>query len=112
MIPAIPTNYLLLAVAVAAFGTGWTVQGWRWDASEKKAVQAALERQAADIAKANDYSSALELELARQSKENRDLQGRMTRETRNASYRCPLPASGLSLFNSARTGKAAGQPDR
>ncbi|WP_020476603.1 hypothetical protein [Zavarzinella formosa] len=110
MIPYL--KYWPVAACLACFVAGWTIQGWRWDASEKKAVEAAMEQQAADIERANAKSSALERELASQSELNRTLQGRITRETRQTSYRCVLPVAGLSLFNDARTGKAAGQPDR
>ncbi|WP_020474576.1 hypothetical protein [Zavarzinella formosa] len=111
-IPSIPTNYFLIAAAVIGFGAGWTIQGWRWDASEKKAVEAAIEQQAADIEKANAKSSALERELAGQNELNRTLQGRITRETRNPAYRCRVPADGVRILDAARTGKAPGKSDR
>lgn len=101
-----------LAACVVAFGAGWTVQGWRWGASEKAAIEEALKQQQADLEKANLYSTTLEIQLAEQAKKTRDLQGRLTRETRHTAYRCVIPSSGVRLLDEARTGKAPIEPDR
>lgn len=114
MIPApLPMlKYWPIAACVVAFGAGWTIQGWRCDASQKAAIESALKQQQEAIDRANKQSESLEAELATQEQLNRDLRGRLTREIRHSSYRCHVPANGVQLLEAARTGKATSEPNR
>lgn len=114
MIPAILPllRWWPLLVAGVAFVVGWTVQGWRCEAREKAAIEESNRLQQELIERANTNAAMLEREISLQQQRNRDLQGRLSRETRNDAYRCPVPARGVQLINEARTGKAASESNR
>lgn len=40
--------YIILIVAALAFSGGWKVESWRWDASEKENLEAAIEKHRMD----------------------------------------------------------------
>lgn len=108
----IATKYLLFAT-VAAFLAGWTIQGWRCEAGQKAAAEAALQARVAAEAAAAEHSGRLERRIAELDAARQSLTKRLNYETRNGAYRCPVPADGLRLLNEARTGHTApGEPDR
>lgn len=103
-----------LALALAAFAAGWTVQGWRWEAKQADALKAADDARLKQEQSAAEHSAKLEEKLAALDSANRTLTRRLSGETRKEAYRCPVPAAGLGLLNAARLGKAgdaAGEPD-
>lgn len=87
---------------IAGFVLGWTINGWRWEAKEAATIKAAV---AEAEKKLNDFqaaSSDFETELAKLRDNERKLNRRLANETRNASYRCLLPADGVRILNQAR----------
>ncbi len=104
MIPSVPATYLLIAGFAISFAAGWSINGWRWEAKNAAALEAALQERAKKEKEANDKSSELETKLADLHKQNRNLMGRIANETRLDSYRCRLPAGGVQLLTEARSG--------
>ena len=107
-----------LAVAalalLAAFGAGWKIEGWRWDASEKAAVEAALAHYQQETKQAAGASAALAAQQEQTNVRIRTITRTVDRIVVRPVYRnvC-LDADGLRAVNAALTGKAAlaRQPD-
>ena len=103
-----------LVALVVAFGAGWKVEGWRWDASEKAAVQAALAKYQQETAQAAKASSTLAAQQEQNHAEIRTITRTVDRIVVRPVYRnvC-LDADGLRAVNAALAGKAAaaGKPD-
>lgn len=104
MLPTIPAPYLALASIAISFAAGWAVNGWRWEAKNAAALEAAIEERTQKEKEANQKSTELELKLAELSKQNRSLMGRTANETRLDSYRCPVPFAGVRILAEARSG--------
>lgn len=100
-----------LALALAAFGAGWAVNGWRWEAKQADALQAAIDQKAKDEQIANKKSEELEKQLASIQSNTRELNRRLAHETTDPAYACRVPPSGLQLLRDAISGNAAGEPD-
>lgn len=101
MIAALPLifRWWPLAAALVAFGTGWTVNGWRIDANRTDEL---IEQRKAQIARQdqiNAKAEGLEQQLSRNEAARRALTRRLTHETRKDAYRHPVPDEAVRILN-------------
>lgn len=102
-----------LALALIAFGFGWTVNGWRLEAKHATSLQEQIDQHAKAEQDAALKSADLEIQLELLRRNISEINRRFINETRSDAYRCGLPANGLSLLNAARAGDhPASEPDR
>ena len=93
-----------VALALIAFGAGWTVNGWRHEASQAAELQAAIDARLKAEQIANEMSAELEQTLAAERKKAGAIARRLDAETHDATYRCPVPANGVRLLREVVTG--------
>ena len=80
-----------VAVALAAFGAGWHVDDWRWQARHASELQEQIDARAAQERVAQQASTALEEKLAAAQSTNRELNRRLAHEVQNPAYGCRVP---------------------
>ena len=100
-----PLNVKLLLIAGAvfvAFCTGWTVHGWKYDASLKKALQDTIELQQAYDRYAREVATKFQSQQAEQVVKYRTLKGKVKDVTDNRI--CFADSAAWGLYNSALTG--------
>ncbi|HYH63433.1 MAG TPA: hypothetical protein VD866_01930 [Urbifossiella sp.] len=111
MIPAILAlkRFWPLALALATFGAGWTVNGWRWEARHADELQQEIDIRAAQERVAYQASAALEVKLAAERKKATQIARKLDHELQKVVYRCPIPVDGVRILNEAVFGTAPGE---
>lgn len=96
-------KHALIAGAVfVAFSAGWVVNGWRHDASLKKALQEKIELQQAYDDYAREVTQKFQNQQAKQVLVYRDIKRKVKDVTDNRI--CFADGNALSVWNSALTG--------
>ena len=81
------------ALLAAAFFSGWTIKGWRYEAAEKSAFEKA-------VSDANKASAALEQSIRTLEANKFIVQRELRHEIEKPVYNsCIIPSSGLQLYN-------------
>jgi thermostable 8-oxoguanine DNA glycosylase len=93
---------LIAGTIFVAFSAGWVTNGWRHDASLKKALQEKLELQQAYDDYAREVTTKFQNQQAEQVIVYRDLKRKVQNVTDNRI--CFADSNALSLWNSALTG--------
>jgi hypothetical protein len=93
---------LIAGTIFIAFSAGWTVNGWRHDASLKAALQEKIELQKAYDDYAREVVTKFQNQQAEQVVKYRTLKGKVPNVTDNRI--CFADSAALSLWNSALTG--------
>ena len=106
---------IALGAFLAAFGAGWTVNGWQCSARAEKALQAAYEAKDRAVEQANavaaDYE-ALRAVMDKTTVINRD-KVKVIYANRSVAVDCALPVDALGLLDDARgvaNAAATGEP--
>lgn len=85
--------YFYAAALIATFVAGWATRGWRYEANEKAAYVAAVE-------KANEASAKLEESLAKLDANKFVISREVRHEIEKPIFReCILPANSVRLYN-------------
>lgn len=97
-------GYIGAGIALAAFLSGWTVQGWRYQSRETKALEEAYSARDAALAKANGLAADYEIAEAALNEYSRSTQAkvRVIYRDRKVSADCALPVDAASLLDEAR----------
>ena len=97
-------GYIGAGIAVAAFLGGWTVQGWRYQSREAKALEEAYSARDAALARANGLAADYEIAETALNEYSRSAQAkvRIVYRDRKVSTDCALPVDAASLLNEAR----------
>ena len=100
---------IVLAVSVVtAFGAGWKVQGWRWDAADKTRIEAEHAAYTAAGARINAASEKFETIAANLAARRTIVEREIRHEIEKPVYRdCLVPASGVQLYRNAEQHAAA-----
>ena len=114
-------GYIAAGAALVSFAAGWTINGWRYQSREAKALEQAYA--ARDEANARANNAAADYEIVRAALDERSAETttkiRTVYRDRKISADCAVPAGAASLLNDARsnanaaiTGKSGGtMPD-
>lgn len=98
--------YIAVAIAVGAFGAGWTVHGWKEDAAALAAEDAVKKARSAFQTENAALADRLEKRLANLKIVNRTITNEVQREVQTKTVyvdrNCATPDSGVSLLNAAR----------
>jgi hypothetical protein len=95
-----PNVYLLLAVAVLAFGAGWEVKGWQVGAAETQAANQALKGRAAE----ETVSARVDAQTGETLSHDRAIETEQQHTVEDTlakhpdGYGCRIPADGLPLL--------------
>lgn len=97
-------GYIGAGIAVAAFLGGWTVQGWRYQSREAKALEEAYSARDAAFARANGLAADYEIAETALNEYSRSAQAkvRIVYRDRKVSADCALPVDAASLLDEAR----------
>lgn len=103
----------VVVLALALFGSGWTVRAWFDGSKEAVRLQAEAANRELMTELANKVSSTTETAIQGIRIENRTIYNETQKEVvRDVVYRdCVLPADGVRRANQARGRAAAGKPD-
>lgn len=98
-------GYIGAGIALSAFLGGWTVQGWRYEAKEAKALQEAYKARDDAVARANNLSADYEIVETALNDYSKSVQAkvRVVYRDRKVSVDCALPVDAASLLNEARS---------
>ncbi len=98
-------GYIAAGAALVSFAAGWTINGWRYQSHESKALEQAYA--ARDEANARANNAAADYEIVRAALDDRT--GEVTTKIRTVyrdrkiSADCAIPAGAASLLNDARS---------
>lgn len=98
-------GYIAAGAALVSFAAGWTINGWRYQSRESKALEQAYA--ARDEANARANNAAADYEIVRAALDDRT--GEVTTKIRTVyrdrkvSADCAIPAGAASLLNDARS---------
>lgn len=109
-----PIQLIAAGVALAlAFAAGWTVNGWRFDAERRTALEQRLQSIQVDQARVEGVASGYEQIREELRAIERGKHTEVIRETNRVEYRCELPADGerLRIDRIRAANAAAGFPD-
>lgn len=104
MIAMPSTPVIALVVFVAGLISGWQIESWRWQASERDDAVEAKEKYVSAVERSEKAALKLSEELNRLEKKKSILTKEIYRETQKVEYRCPLPESGRVLYLRAAQG--------
>ncbi len=100
-----PIGFVVAVAAMLSFTAGWTINGWRYQSREAKALEQAYA--ARDEANARANNAAADYEIVRAALDDRT--GEVTTKIRTVyrdrkvSSDCAIPAGAASLLNDARS---------
>lgn len=99
--------YFGIAICVAMIALGWYAHGVFYAASREAELNAEISQHAKAEKDANDKSTALEAELAKQRTQNTPLNENVKNEVKKPAYNCVVPPAGRKLLNSSITSLSA-----
>lgn len=97
-------GYIAAGIALSAFLAGWTVQGWRYQSREAKALEEAYRARDEAAAKANGLAADYEIAEAALNEYSRAAEAKVkvVYRDRKVSADCALPVGAASLLDEAR----------
>lgn len=97
-------GYIGAAIAIAAFAAGWSVNGWRYQSREAKALEQAVRERDEANERANGIAADYELARTALNEYSGDVSTkvRVVYRDRKVSPNCAMPDSAARLLDDAR----------
>lgn len=110
-------GYIGAAIAITAFAAGWSVNGWRYQSREAKALEQAVRERDEANERANGIAADYELARTALNEYSGDVSTKVmvVYRDRKISPNCAIPDSAARLLDDARNAANAaitGEPDR